>query len=283
MPCSPIATVLFPHKLHTMKFTDQELSNLTSAVIALSRETGDWMKQQTIAEGTAELKSFNNLVTFVDKEGERRFVEGLSRILPEAGFVAEEGTGTPSPNDLNWVIDPLDGTTNFVHGMPVWCTSIALVQGCTPLLGVIYDPNLNEMYHASRGAGAKLNDKPVRVSSKAHLMEALLATGFPYDDFAREHLYYELLKALAHKTRGMRRLGSAALDMAWTACGRLDGFYEYGLSPWDVAAGTILIREAGGVATTFKGGDDPIFGRDLVCANPQVYPQLIAEIRSIFG
>lgn len=266
-----------------MNLTDHDLERIAREVDALSREVGNWMKQQTIGEGQTELKTFNNLVTYVDKESERRFVEGLRTILPSAGFVAEEGTGEANPGGLNWIIDPLDGTTNFVHGMNIWCTSIALAQGHVPLVGVIYDPSANELFSGSRSRGSMLNGKSIRVSHVDALSKSLLATGFPYDDFSREHLYFDVLRVLTHKTRGIRRLGSAALDMAWTACGRLEGFYEYGLNPWDVAAGTLLIREAGGIATDFKGGEDPVFGEDLICSNALIYDELIHEITRIFG
>jgi len=272
----------FRQQTPAMNFSKEDLIAMTREVERLSCEIGAWMKQQTISTAQTEMKSFNNLVTFVDKESERRFVEGLTSLLPEAGYVAEEGTGEKNEGGYNWVIDPLDGTTNFVHGMNIWCTSVALVGPSGPIIGVIFDPNTNELFSSSLGNGATLNGQPIRVSSTSPLHSALLATGFPYDDFDREHYYYDLLKNLAHKTRGLRRLGSAALDMAWTACGRLDGFYEYGLNAWDVAAGTLLIREAGGIATTFDGGDDPIFGNDLVCTNPHIYADLIKEIKDVF-
>ncbi|MEZ4800769.1 MAG: inositol monophosphatase family protein, partial [Flavobacteriales bacterium] len=199
--------------------TTQQLQEITNEVIQLSREIGNWMKSQKTSENSAEIKTVNNLVTYVDKESERRFVDGLKRILPEAGFVAEEGTGEKNENGLNWVIDPLDGTTNFVHGVPVWCTSIGLADGHRPILGVIFDPNRDEMFSASKGNGAFLNGERIEVSKIDKLEASLLATGFPYDAFGRESQYLNLFQALMHKTRGMRRLGSAALDMAWTACG----------------------------------------------------------------
>ncbi|MFN8777068.1 MAG: inositol monophosphatase family protein [Flavobacteriales bacterium] len=265
-----------------MNLTDQDLERIAREVDQLSIEIGGWMKQQSAADISTELKTFNNLVTYVDKESERRFVEGLHSILPAAGFVAEEGTGEPVPGGLNWIIDPLDGTTNFVHGLNIWCTSIGLARGSEPLVGVIYDPNANELFSGSRNRGARLNEKNIRVSQVNTLSKSLLATGFPYDDFGREEQYFLLLRALTHRTRGIRRLGSAALDMAWVACGRMEAFYEYGLNSWDVAAGTLLIREAGGMSTTFNGGDDPIFGEDLICSNGDVYEELLEVIRTIF-
>jgi myo-inositol-1(or 4)-monophosphatase len=259
------------------------LKQLTNDTIDLSKSIGNWMKEQTaVHEHIAEIKSENNLVTYVDKESERRFVEGLRELLPEAGFVAEEGTGERNASGLNWVIDPLDGTTNFVHGMPVWCTSIGLCDGIKPILGVIYDPNTQECFSAYAGGGAMLNGESIHVSSIASLQQSLLATGFPYDDFGREEEYIQLFRKLIRGTRGLRRLGSAALDMAWTACGRLEGFYEYGLNPWDVAAGSIIVQEAGGIVTEFKGGDNFIFGEDLVCTNGLIHAEMLGEIKNYF-
>ncbi|MFM9006468.1 MAG: inositol monophosphatase family protein [Flavobacteriales bacterium] len=260
-----------------------DLLQLTREVELLSKSIGAWMKAQTeVSEQDAEVKSENNLVTYVDKESERRFVEGLQRLLPAAGFVAEEGTGSRKESGLNWVIDPLDGTTNFVHGMPVWCTSIGLCDGITPILGVIYDPNTNECFSAYKGGGASLNGYPISVSKVSNVQQSLLATGFPYDDFGREEAYIELFRKLMRGTRGLRRLGSAALDMAWTACGRVEGFYEYGLNPWDVAAGSIIVQEAGGKVTEFNGGNNYIFGEDLVCTNGHIHPEMLQIIQTYF-
>jgi myo-inositol-1(or 4)-monophosphatase len=239
-------------------------------------------EQNSVSEEMAEVKSENNLVTYVDKESERRFVEGLSALLPQAGFVAEEGTGERNMGGLNWVIDPLDGTTNFVHGMPVWCTSIGLCDGIEPILGVIYDPNTDECFSAFQGGGAFLNGKRISVSGVMAVQQSLLATGFPYDDFGREEAYIELFRKLIRGTRGLRRLGSAALDMAWTACGRVEGFYEYGLNPWDVAAGAVIVKEAGGIVTEFNGRDNYIFGEDLVCTNGHLHEEMLRIIQQYF-
>jgi myo-inositol-1(or 4)-monophosphatase len=265
-----------------MKPAKPELINLTQSVIELSRSIGNWMKDQIIHEHLAEIKTPNNLVTFVDKESERRFVEGLSRLLPNAGYVAEEGTGEESEKGLNWVIDPLDGTTNYVHGVPVWCTSVGLTWQSVPVLGVIFDPISNELFSASEGNGAFLNGRPIRVSGITELQSSLLATGFPYDDFGRVDAYLGLFRELMHRSRGMRRLGSAALDMAWTAVGRFEGFYEYGLNPWDVAAGTIIVREAGGIVSGFHDHADPVFGEDLVSTNGLIHEELVQVIRKHF-
>ncbi len=258
-------------------------AELTEQVIAISQQIGVWMKQQThINESNAEIKAENNLVSYVDKESERRFVDALSKLLPEAGFIAEEGTGMANNDGYNWVIDPLDGTTNFVHSVPIWCTSIALCHQSTPILGVIYDPNTHECFHAYQDGGAFLNHNPIRVSKIAHIEKSLLATGFPYDDFGREEPYLRLLQHFTHHTRGLRRLGSAALDMAWTACGRFEGFYEYSLNPWDVAAGTCILREAGGIVSEFNGGSNPIFGDDILASNGLIHDEMLEHIRNYF-
>jgi myo-inositol-1(or 4)-monophosphatase len=263
--------------------TTKELENITHQVISLSRETGLWMAAQTeVHEGIAEIKTENNLVTYVDKESERRFVEGLQKIVPDAGFVAEEGSGQKNETGLNWVIDPLDGTTNFVHGVKVWCTSIGLCLGTEPICGVIFDPSTDEMYAAWKGGGAWLNGKRIATSQIDSLQASLLATGFPYDDFGREEQYIGLFREFMRTTRGMRRLGSAALDMAWTAAGRFEAFYEYGLNPWDVAAGTIIVREAGGLVTEFNGDENPVFGEDMICSNGLIHAQLIEVIGKHF-
>lgn len=273
------AQYLYPVK----EFNQNELASIAGQIEAISRETGRWMKEQThVHEGNAETKTTNNLVTVVDKESERRFVEALKKIVPEAGFVAEEGTGEKSASGLNWVIDPLDGTTNFVHGVPVWCTSVALCAGPIPLAGVIFDPSSDECYTAYQNGGARMNGNIIQVSDIVRLDQSLLATGFPYDDFGREQQYIALFRELMRNTRGMRRLGSAALDMAWTAIGRFEGFYEYGLNPWDVAAGTIIIREAGGTVTEFDGGNDPIFGEDLICTNGKIHQQMMDVVGRFF-
>ncbi|MDZ4824439.1 MAG: inositol monophosphatase family protein [Flavobacteriales bacterium] len=258
-----------------------ELKKIEEQVIALSRHIGDWMKQQRVDESTADLKTPNNLVTSIDRESERMFVEGLSRILPQAGIIAEEGSGIEK-SGLNWVIDPLDGTTNFVHSVPVWCTSIGLCDDNHPIMGVIYDPNFNECFAAYQDGGARLNGKTIQVSTIATLAQSLLATGFPYDDFGREVQYIKVFHSLMHTTRGMRRLGSAALDMAWVACGRFEAFYEYGLSPWDVAAGTIIVREAGGIVTGFGNGPNPVFGEDIISSNGKIHAALDETVGSFF-
>lgn len=257
-----------------------DLLSLAHRAEQLIRETGLWMKTQRVNAEEIEIKTTNNLVSFVDKESERRLVEGLKTLLPEAGFIAEEGTGEKA-EEWNWVIDPLDGTTNFLHDVPIWCISVALCHKNKAVIGIIYDPNKDEMFVASRGNGSFLNGKRIQTSTRGILMDSLLVTGFPYDDFGREEQYIELFRSLMKKTRGIRRLGSAALDLAWVACGRFEAFYEYGLNPWDVAAGVILVEEAGGHVSGFYDGD-PIFEEDIIASNGLIHQELKQLTQAFF-
>jgi myo-inositol-1(or 4)-monophosphatase len=243
-------------------------------------EVGKWMLDQRVSHEQIETKTPNNLVSFVDKESERQLVNALKDIFPEAGFIAEEGTGEKS-NEWNWVIDPLDGTTNYLHGVPIWCISVALCHHQDAVLGVIYDPNRDELFSAVKGHGAFLNGERMTVSGQVNLRDSLLVTGFPYDDFGREEAYIGLFRHLMKETRGIRRLGSAALDLAWVACGRFEAFYEYGLNPWDVAAGCILIQEAGGAVTGFYDGH-PIFEEDILASNGEIHQDLRGKIQQFF-
>jgi myo-inositol-1(or 4)-monophosphatase len=257
-----------------------ELIQLTKQAESLIRETGIWMKSQSVNAHEIEIKTPNNLVSFVDKESERRLVEGLSSIFPEAGFIAEEGTGERAPI-WNWVIDPLDGTTNFLHDVPIWCISVALCNAREAVIGIIFDPNKDEMFVASKDNGSFLNGNRIQVSQRNILYDSLLVTGFPYDDFGREEQYIALFRSLMKKTRGIRRLGSAALDLAWVACGRFEAFYEYGLNPWDVAAGVILVHEAGGQISGFHSGN-PIFEEDIIASNGQIHEELKSLTQKFF-
>lgn len=251
-------------------------------VKTLSIGIGNWMfdERERFSEDKVESKTFNNLVSYVDKESEKRFVEGLKKILPEAGILGEEGvSNTPKNNDLRWIIDPLDGTTNYVHGIPAYCTSVALEKNGKIVLGVIYEPNRKECFYAFENGGAYLNNKKIHVTNSNILKQSLLATGFPYDYFDKMESYMEMLKFLMKNTRGVRRIGAAALDMCYVACGRFDAFFELALQPWDVAAGSIIIKEAGGVSTDFMGSYDYIFGKSIVSSNGKIQKLLLETIK----
>ncbi len=243
---------------------------LLQPLIDISREVGQFLKNErtAISAGDIEFKSSaRDLVSRADKEAELRFVTFLEKLLPEAGFIAEEGTRTHRGDRYNWVIDPLDGTTNYLHGIYAWCTSVALMDGDEIVLGVIYDPEHDEMFSASKNGGSFLNGKPISVTKQSILPESFMATGFPYDNRGKQKVYLDILGRVNTQTRGIRRLGSAALDLAYVACGRFDGFYEYGLNAWDMAAGALLVTEAGGKITDFSDGKDFLFGPTMICSN----------------
>ncbi len=256
-----------------------DLQRLTEQVEQISIEIAAFIREEAskFTEAGVSIKSLNNLVTHVDHTAEDRIVEALEQLVPGAGFIAEEGSGEQGTG-LNWVIDPLDGTTNFVHGIPCYCISIALLDGSEPLVGVVHEVTRDERFTAWKGGGTRLNGDPIKVSSRATLQDSLLATGFPYDDFGKEAEYMELLRELMHRTRGIRRLGSAAADLAYVACGRFEAFYEYGLNSWDVAAGVLLVREAGGQVSGFAPGVDPLFGEEIVASNTAIHEQLLEVI-----
>lgn len=235
----------------------------------VARSTGKIMAEErkNFDAGKIENKGMHDLVSYVDKESETRIIAALQTILPESGFIAEEGTSSKHGERFNWVIDPLDGTTNFIQGLPLYCVSIGLLDGDELVLGVVYEVGRDECFYAWKDGGAYLNDEPIRVSNRSNIHDALLATGFPYSEFSRMNEYIDFLKWAMMNARGVRRLGSAAADLAYVACGRFDAFWEYDLKPWDVAAGALLVKEAGGTVTDYKGGSDYLFGKEIVAAN----------------
>lgn len=228
-------------------------------------------------------KQRNDFVTEVDRAAEEAIITTLRNAYPEHGFLAEESGHTPgrtatAPAEAAhlWVIDPLDGTTNFIHGLPQYCVSIALMQKGVVTQAVVYDPNRDELYTASKGRGAYLNDRRIRVSTRTKIDEALVGTGFPFrrlDDLDR---YLEMFKAVSMKAAGIRRPGAAALDLAYVAAGRYDAFFEIGLMPWDVAAGSLLITEAGGLVGNLRGDADYLFNEQVLAGTPKVFSQMVA-------
>jgi myo-inositol-1(or 4)-monophosphatase len=228
-----------------------------------------------------EAKGEHNFVTEVDRQSEEILVTGLSTLLPGAGFITEEGTSSAKGERFNWVIDPLDGTTNFIHGVFPFAISVGLLENGEAVAGVVYEFGLNETFHAWKGGGAWVNGTPVRVSSVKRIGQALIATGFPYTDFRHLSEFLESIRFFMQHSHGLRRLGSAATDIAYVACGRYDGFYEYGLNPWDVAAGIILVREAGGAVSDFRGAGNPLFTEDIVCSNGHIHKEFQEITRKI--
>ncbi len=260
------------------------LKELTAAVADLSRSCGAYLKSKVgkLNEGNIIAKGQMDFVTEVDKESERRILRGLAGILPEGGFIAEEGTSTARGARYNWIVDPLDGTTNFIHGVIPFSISIALMDRDELVSGVIYDPIQDECFSAWKDGPAMLNGREIHTSARPFINQALVATGFPYTDFTYINQYMNSLREMMEKTHGIRRLGSAAMDLAYVACGRYDAFYEYHLKPWDVAAGTVLIRQAGGTVCDFQGGTDFLFGETYVATNGMIHEEFISVIRKHF-
>lgn len=261
-----------------------KLASICESVVAISHLGASYIREQSkvIQASDIEEKGQHDLVSFVDKNTEALIKDGLFPLLPDAGFLAEE-SGTTAGNEFTWVIDPLDGTTNFVHGVPVYSISIALMQAGKPILGVVHEISRQECFYSHIGSGVYLNGKLVKVSAASKLDKSLIATGFPYSDFSRMEAYLKVFDLLMRDTRGIRRLGSAAVDLAYVACGRFEAFYEYGLHPWDVAAGAFLVEQAGGTNTDFAGDDQFIFGTDILASNGTIHKELLEIIKRHFS
>ncbi len=260
------------------------MQNLCQRVCELTREVGAFIKEERVKFSTdrVEVKGKNDFVSYVDKTSEQKLIEKLSLLLPESGFIAEEGTSSKNGEIYNWIIDPLDGTTNFIHGIPCFAISIALMRDSQIVLGVVYEINLDECFYAWEGSKAYLNGKEINVSATQTLSNTLLATGFPYYDYKRQDEFLELIKHFMNHTHGIRRLGSAATDLAYVACGRFDGFFEYSLQAWDVAAGAFIVQQAGGKVTDFKGSDDYVFGKEIVAGNNACFDEFLGAVKTYF-
>ncbi len=249
-----------------------------------AKDAGKYIQQQAslLRQEQIEEKGAHNYVTYVDKTVEEMLVSGLRKVLPEAGFITEEETDSTIGDRFQWIIDPLDGTTNFIHQVPVYCVSIALQEDNQIVAGVVYEVNLDECFYAWKDSPAYLNEKEIHVSKNINFDTALLATGFPYYDYGQMEEYLDVFREMMKSTAGLRRLGSAAADMAYVAAGRFEGFYEYGLHPWDVAAGVLIVKQAGGKVTDFNGGDNAIFGKELICGNKHIHNEMQKLIAQYF-
>lgn len=223
---------------------------------------------------TVESKGRNDFVSEVDRLAEGEIISVLRSAYPDHAILAEE-SGSLTGNDYQWIIDPLDGTTNYLHGYPQYAVSVAVYHQGKPFQAVVFDPLRNELFTGSRGAGAHLNDRRIRISRVTRLEQALLGTGFPFKSMDHLDDWIETFRVLLPRTSGVRRAGSAALDLAHVACGRLDGFWEFGLKPWDMAAGCLLIEEAGGLVGDFDGGPDWLATGNVVSGTPKIYQELL--------
>jgi myo-inositol-1(or 4)-monophosphatase len=256
------------------------MANFVEAAGNIAREAGALLLEH---RGVSfELKGEFDLVTAADRASEKLIVSRLQELFPDHGIVAEEGGHAEMKSEYRWFVDPLDGTTNFAHGFPVYNVTLALVKSGQVIAGVVFDPERNELFAAERGAGATLNGRKIQVSQSPVLEDSLVSTGFPSrrrHQNVNIHFYYQL----AMLTHGVRRAGAAAIDIAWTACGRLEAFWEFGLKPWDMAAGTLLVEEAGGKVTGMRGEPLDLHGPYLLVDNGLIHEEMLTLFHEIFA
>jgi len=263
-----------------------------NTAIKAARRAGSIINRSALDGATLEVraKQKNDFVTQVDKAAERAAIDMIQRAYPDHAILAEEsgetdaaeatpGKAKKTKSETRWIIDPLDGTTNFIHGFPQYCVSIAVETRGRVEHAVVYDPAKNELFTASQGRGAFLNDRRMRVTKCLQLRDALVGTGFPFKELARLDQYLRQLETIMRGASGIRRAGAAALDLAYVACGRLDAFWEMGLAPWDMAAGALLITEAGGLVGDLQGGQSYLASGDIAAGTPKVFPELLAALR----
>lgn len=258
------------------------LEDLCRKACEVVAEVGAFVRKESERFDLANVEyksSDHDLVSFVDKEAEKKLVAGLKQVLPQAGFIGEEGSNVEGEDGLKWVIDPLDGTTNFMHGMPVFSITVALIQGQTPLVGIVYEINRGELFYAWQNGGAWCNGNRIHVSKATKFKDSLFVTGFPYSLRGKANEYFEILKEIVNNSHGMRRLGSAAVDLAYVASGRFEAYFEFNLNIWDVAGGILIVQEAGGKVSDYSGGNDYLEGKQIVASNGGVHNELLATIQ----
>ncbi len=262
-----------------------DLKQICQKVCAITEQTSNFIRDQRekFSFDKVESKGLHNFVSYVDKEAEQMIVDAIKTLLPKAGFIAEEGTGESNPDGLNWVIDPLDGTTNFIHGLPPFAISIALMNKNEVLMGVVHEVSLNECFYSWGNNEVYLNGSKINVSDIQSISDSLIATGFPYYDYSRMEPFLQSMEYFMRSSHGMRRLGSAATDLAYVACGRFEGFYEYSLQPWDVAAGAFLVEQAGGKVNDFRGTKNHIFGKEIIASNTGIHNEFKDVIAQYFN
>ena len=260
------------------------IENICKQTIKAVKETGNFIRQENfnLSANNIENKGLHDYVTYVDKTSEQRLTKELSKILPGSGFITEEDTTEDKTEEYTWIIDPLDGTTNYIHSIPVYSISIALQRNGQTVMGIVYEIVRDECFYSWEGAPAYLNGKPIQVSNTDSLNKSLLATGFPFYDYSRMKPYLNFFTYLLENTTGVRRLGSAAVDLAYVACGRFAGFYEYSLHAWDVAAGAFLVQQAGGKVCDFSGDENFIFGAEIIATNQQIHEEFMDKMQLYF-
>lgn len=258
---------------------------LCSSVQEIVKEAGKFIyeERKKISSSDVEIKSVSSLVTYVDKTAEEQIISALKKLIPESGFVAEEGTASFSDEKYKWFVDPLDGTTNYIHGISPYSVSVGLAENDELVLGVVYEIASDEIFYAWKGSAAYSNGKEIKVATAKNSADTLIATGFPYYDFDKTEPYINAMRELMKTTRGIRRLGSAAIDICYVAAGRFDAFYEHALHAWDVAAGVFILKQAGGKITDFNGGENWLFGSEIVAASQNYYPEFFGIINKYLG
>jgi myo-inositol-1(or 4)-monophosphatase len=261
------------------------LEKLCSEVQDIAKSTGAFIagEREKFNISDIEIKGKANFVSYVDKQAEELIVARLRELLPGSGFIAEEGTAASTDEKYKWIIDPLDGTTNFIHGLPPFAVSIALMEDQELVLGVVYEVTQKECFYAWKGSKAYLNGNEIKVTTAATTGDSLIATGFPYSAMDMLDPFIVSMRYFMIHSHGLRRLGSAATDMAYVAAGRFEAFYEHGLKPWDVAAGTVIIRQAGGIVSDFKGTDQFLFNGEIVAANRAYFDEFYDIVHNFFA
>ena len=259
-----------------------DLSSICRQTRDLTREVKDFILKESgrFSLENIKVKGKHDFVTHVDTGSEKKLVEGLQKILPGSGFIAEEGTYEEHRGQYIWIIDPLDGTTNFIHGLPPYSISIALMENQEIILGVVLEISLDECFYSWKGSKAYLNDGEICVTETRKVEDTLIATGFPFTNYDRLDPFLHSLKYFMMNSHGVRRLGSAAVDLVYLACGRFDAFYEYNLNQWDVAAGAFIIKQAGGKVSDFSGGNNYLFGKEIVAANSNIFDEFLAVVKN---
>ncbi|HMT29758.1 MAG TPA: inositol monophosphatase family protein [Bacteroidia bacterium] len=256
-----------------LKLICEQARDVVNDAVVFIRE-----QSESFNSADVEYKGLNDMVSYVDKTAEKILVDGLRKVLPGSGFITEENTANSTTEQFKWIIDPLDGTTNFVHGVPCYCVSVALMDGEELVVGIIHEVNLNECFYSSKGDSAYMNGDVIQVSKRKTLSESLIVTGFPYNNFSRLKEYMEIFDFCMNNTHGIRRPGSAAVDLAYVACGRYEAFYEYGLNSWDVAAGAFIVKQAGGKVSDFTGKNEYVFGKEIIATNDSVFKEFLSVV-----
>lgn len=262
-----------------------DYKNLCFQVQDIARAAGSFIRdeQKKISAKNIETKSVASLVTYVDKTAEKQIVSALKELIHDSGFVAEEGTAASNNEKYTWFVDPLDGTTNYIHGLAPHSVSIALAEGEDLVMGVVYEVGADEMFYAWKNSPAFCNGEEIEAASRSKSEDALIATGFPYYDFDRMDDYIEAMKVLMQTTRGIRRFGSAAVDLCYIAAGRFDAFWEHALHAWDVAAGVFILQQAGGKTVDFNGGSNWLFGGEIISASNAYFPDFFGVVNKHLG